>query len=412
MEKKIKNCDRCLRFKAVPQKTSLCPLKITHPLELIHMDYLKIESNQSDKDVHILIVTDHFTRFTQAFITPNETAPVVAKTLWDQYFMKYGILEKIISDQGRNFESKLIAELCNLATIQKLCTSPYRPQTNGQCECFNSTLISMIGTLPPDTKRNWQAQRATLVHGYNCTKSSATGYKPYTLIFGWEPLLPIDIEFRVQTPDITAVMTHKYVEKLRNKMKWAFKKATEISLKESARQKRYYNKKIKCSQLKTGDLVLVHQKGFKGKHKIQDKWENIPYKVVKQKSPNLPILLVENIENPTKTRVLHRNMLFPLLTQNLDHKDTVTNTVSEDKESESLGLEENSCKGPMIRSRTKGTTTPTVDIAVKANQEMKQHFELDSKSVELDFNPNYPDLFAHIEAGFTSIRRWLMYKFH
>ena len=152
MEKKIKNCDWCLCFKAVPQKTSLCPLEVTHPLELIHMDYLKIESNQSDKDVYILIVTDHFTRFAQAFISPNETAPVVAKTLWDQYFMKYGIPEKIISDQGRNFESKLIAELCNLGRIQKLHTSPYRPQTNGQCECFNSTLISMIGTLPPTQK--------------------------------------------------------------------------------------------------------------------------------------------------------------------------------------------------------------------------------------------------------------------
>ena len=53
-------------------------------------------------------------------------------------------------------------------------------------------------------------------------------------------------------------MTHKYVEKLKNKMKWAFKKATEISLKESARQKRYYDKKIRCSKLKPGDLVLVH----------------------------------------------------------------------------------------------------------------------------------------------------------
>ena len=104
--------------------------------------------------------------------------------MWDQYFMKYGIPEKIISDQGRNFESKLIAELCNLGRIQKLRTSPYRLQTNSQCECFNSMLISMIGTLPPDTKRNWQAQIATLVHGYNCTKSSVTGYKPYTLMFG------------------------------------------------------------------------------------------------------------------------------------------------------------------------------------------------------------------------------------
>ena len=109
MEKKIKNCDQCLHFKATPQRASLCLLEVTHPLELIHMDYLKIESNQNDKDVHILIVMDHFTRFAQTFISPNDTAPVVGRTLWDQYFIKYGIPEKIISDQGRNFESKLIA---------------------------------------------------------------------------------------------------------------------------------------------------------------------------------------------------------------------------------------------------------------------------------------------------------------
>ena len=233
------------------------------------------------------------------------------------------------------------------------------------------------------------------------------GYKPYTLMFGREPLLPIDIEFGVRTPDITAITTHKYVEKLKNKMKWAFKKAAEISLKESARQKKYYDKKIRCSKLKPGDLVLVRQKGFKGKHKIQDKWENTPYKVVEQKNPGLPVFLVENTEIPSKTRVLHRNMLFPLLTQNLDHKDTLTDNVSEDKEVESLGLEENSYKGPMTRSRTKGTTAP-MNIAVKANQEIERQTELDLKSIQLDFDPNYPDLFAYIEDGFTSIRRWLI----
>ena len=85
---------------------------------------------------------------------------------------------------------------------------------------------------------------------------------------------------------------------MKNKMKWVFKKAGEISSRESARQKRYYDKKIKCSQLKSGDLVLVHQKGFKGKHKIQDKLENAPYRVVNQKDSNRPVFLVENTETP------------------------------------------------------------------------------------------------------------------
>ena len=65
-----------------------------------------------------------------------------------------------------------------------------------------------------------------------------------------------------------------------------------------------------------------------------DKWENTPYKVVEQKSPSLPVFLVENTENPSKTRVLHRNMLFPLLTKNLDHTDTLVNTVPKNDSSD------------------------------------------------------------------------------
>ena len=104
-------------------------------------------------------------------------------------------------------------------------------------------------------------------------------------------------------------------------------------------RKNIMNKKVKCSQLKLGDLVLVWQKAFKGKHKIQDKWENTPYKVVEQKDPNLPMFHVENTGDPNKTRVLHRNMLFPLFTHDLDwvhihQKMTCQKINSSDEESE------------------------------------------------------------------------------
>ena len=82
---------------------------------------------------------------------------------------------------------------------------------------------------------------------------------------------------------------------------------------------------------------------------------------MEQKDPNLPVFLVENTENPTRSKVLHRNMLFPLLTQNLDQtqtsEDTVPENNSSDEESECLGLVEESYKGPMTHSRTKGITT-------------------------------------------------------
>ena len=57
----IRSCNRCLHFKSKPQRTELCPITATHPLELIHMDFLTIESGKTNKDVNILIITDHFT---------------------------------------------------------------------------------------------------------------------------------------------------------------------------------------------------------------------------------------------------------------------------------------------------------------------------------------------------------------
>ena len=98
--------------------------------------------------------------------------------------MHYGWPKKILTDQGKFFENNLIKELCELAPVKKLHTSPYHPETNGQCECFNATLINILGALPTHAKKNWQGWITTLTHVYNCTISSVTGFSPYILMFG------------------------------------------------------------------------------------------------------------------------------------------------------------------------------------------------------------------------------------
>ena len=82
------------------------------------MDFLFIESGKVDKDVNIFVVTDHFTRYAQAFITLTQTVRVIAQTLWDKFFVHYGLPEQILSDHSRNFESSLITELCEVSKIK------------------------------------------------------------------------------------------------------------------------------------------------------------------------------------------------------------------------------------------------------------------------------------------------------
>ena len=184
MRKHIQSCDRCMKFKQVLERAKMYPIETSYPLELIHMDFLTIGRVDSNDVVNILVITDHFTKYAQAYATPNQTAKVVAKTLWENFLVHYGWPTKILMDQGKTFESSLIKELCSITLIRKIRTTSYRPQTNGTCERFNHTLINMLGTLPIKLKKNWQEWVSTLTHAYNCMVSNATGFKPYFLMYG------------------------------------------------------------------------------------------------------------------------------------------------------------------------------------------------------------------------------------
>ena len=190
----INSCPCCIRRKSQPDVAPLLNIEATQPLELVHLDYLQIEPSKGDIE-NVLIVTDHFTRYAQAYPSKTQSALATAKLLWNKFIIHYGFPTKLISDQGHNFESELIANLCQVAGVQKLRTSPYHPQTNGQCGWFNSTLLNMLGTLTPEQKKDLKTYVPSMVHAYNCTRHAATGYSPYYLLFGREPRLPIDVEF-------------------------------------------------------------------------------------------------------------------------------------------------------------------------------------------------------------------------
>ena len=267
----INSCPRCLRRKSQPDKAPLVNIETSQPLELIHLDYLKIEPSKGNIE-NVLVITDHFTRYAQAFPSKTQTALATAKLLWNNFILHYGFPSKIITDQGRNFESELIEHLCQLAGVQKLRTSPYHPQTSGQCERFNGTLLNMLGTLTPEQKKDWKGHVPALVHAYNCTRNAATGFSPYFLLFGREPRLPVDVEFGLQRGGQRGSPGESnYISQLRRRLSFVHKKAKHMAQKQQARHRGLYDLKCRGATLDVGDLVLVKQTAWKGRHKIQDR---------------------------------------------------------------------------------------------------------------------------------------------
>ena len=195
----IQNCERCIRFKQKPEWAELKPLEASYPLELVHMDFLKI-GGKDDKNTNVLVVTDHFTRYAQAYVTGNQQASTVARVFIDKFVTNYGWPVKILTDQAKDFNGLLFSALCCEAKIRKMRTSPYHPQTNGQTERFNRTLMTMLGTLPTEEKLNWQDWVSNLTHAYNCMATKVTGFSPYFLMFGREPRIPVDEEFGITFP--------------------------------------------------------------------------------------------------------------------------------------------------------------------------------------------------------------------
>ena len=134
----------------------------------------------------------------------------------------------------------------------------------------------MIGTLDPNQKGRWQDYISSLTQAYNSSRCESTGFSPYYLMFGRTPRLPIDIEYGITQPEIMEKSRQNYARKLRARLNWAFKVAKEVNEKESDRQKRFYDKRMRCQKLVPGDLVLVKQKGSSTSYKIDDKWETKP----------------------------------------------------------------------------------------------------------------------------------------
>ena len=195
---------------------------------------------------------------------PSQMPQTMAKALWDNFIVHYGLPEKILLDQGRTFVSELIVDLCKLMGTKKLRTSPYHTQTNGQCERFNSNLISMLGMMPPECKSDWKGSIGALVHAYNCTQNSAMGFSPYSLMYGRQPQLPIDITLGLTQKSITAPTSTKYVQKLRECIRWAHRKVDILQQKEAWCNKHNYDKQSKAASLRTEDMVLVCVTTFKG----------------------------------------------------------------------------------------------------------------------------------------------------
>ena len=278
------------------QRAPLQPIISSSPFEMVCIDFLHLDKCKGNYE-YVLVVTDHFTRFAQAYATKNKSASAAAEAIFNNYIMYFGFPEKIHHDQGKEFNNKLWKRLHELSGIAPSNTTPYHPMGNGQCERMNQTLINMLKTLETEKKANWKDHLKSLMFAYNSMPCVSTGYSPHFLMFGRESRLPIDDMFGVKNEN------HQFVKK----WKAALDDAIKIAKKKGEEAKEKYQKKVYGAKLTVGDKVLVKNTRPKGTGKLESFWEQNIYTIV-HSSKNAPVFVVRTEDG--KERKLHRNLLM------------------------------------------------------------------------------------------------------
>ena len=152
----VKNCPHFQTAKGdyVDPKTKLGTIIAHNPVDLLCIDFTKVDPSKDCKEI-ILVLTYAFTKFSHAFITPDQKALTIAKFWWTNGFMYMVFPHEFTSDQGCCFENQKMKHLYVMCSVEQSTTMPYNLCGNTTCERFNCTMMALLKLLSKEQKDNW-----------------------------------------------------------------------------------------------------------------------------------------------------------------------------------------------------------------------------------------------------------------
>ena len=305
--KYVASCDACQKAtpkgRVPPIPLASVPL-IGTPFDRVAIDLVGPFTPASDEGHrYILTLIDIATRFPEAVPLKDITSVAVAEALF-QIFSRMGFPKEILSDRGTQFVSDLMQEFHKLCGCRGIRTSPYHPQANGNVERFHGTLKAMLRKVIQDKPRQWNRFIPALLFAYRELPCESTGFSPFRLLFGREVRGPVsllcDVWTETEKADGEQIPVYAYVFDLQNKIRDTCQIAMSESQKQSAKNKKIFDRKAKQRSFQTGEEVLVLLPS--STNKLLSQWKG-PYKVLQNKHPDYIIRM------GTSEKLFHANML-------------------------------------------------------------------------------------------------------
>jgi len=264
-------------------------MEVQAPMDRVAIDLTGPHPATSRGNQYILTMVDCFTRFLIAVPVRNKYATTIAKALNRNLFSRWGLCREILSDQGKEFDNKLMRTLCDQYGIRKLRTSGYRPSVNGRIERLHRSLNALLAKSINEHHQNWDEIIDAVVAQYNGTVHRSTGYTPNHLMFGREALTSLDLTMKssfetsnvnsdhLDTPTSDSIRrsdsirldprlktsklqsTTSYIDGLHKRLAAVFKVARQKSLQAALKRKQEYDRVVKEKTFAVGQRVLLRE---------------------------------------------------------------------------------------------------------------------------------------------------------
>jgi len=239
----VDKCESCQKTKV--SKYSKKPLRITdtqsRPFEKIALDIVGPMNPPSAKGhKYILTIRDLFSKYTRAVPMYTQSADETAKALVD-YITHYGAPEKILTDQGANFMSEVLKNICKKFNIKKIRSTAYHPQSNASLERYHRDLKTYLKIFTTNVAE-WDELLGIACLALNTSKTRSTGFTPFEIIFMHPANIPSSFRNTVNKPIYNY---DDYVSIMTNSIQAAYKAVKENLEKSKEENKKNYDKKNK-----------------------------------------------------------------------------------------------------------------------------------------------------------------------
>nr|KAG5703226.1 hypothetical protein BaRGS_034137 [Batillaria attramentaria] len=195
--------------------------------------------------------------------------------------------------------------MTELLEIKQTRTCPFRPQSDGQVERMNRSLIDMLAKFCSHQQEDWDTHLPYLFCAYRCTPHESTGCSPNLLMFGREITLPIDLMYDAD-PTSTTPCPVEYVEWIRQAAQENFERVRDCLERSAQRQKRNYDKGAVQRHFAVGDWVLRFYPPNLSKSKLNPKYigpylvtaklSEVTYRVQRSRHSNPLVLHADHLK--------------------------------------------------------------------------------------------------------------------